>query len=83
MSANQAILAARARVAGLSRSRDDDDPELVTARSTLKAEMLAERIRVLSENPPPLTDRQREVIMSAFAGFTPSGGDVSGSPIRN
>jgi hypothetical protein len=49
----------RARIAALTRSRQADDPELVTARQNLKALSLEEHVaRVLAE-APPLTDEQR------------------------
>jgi hypothetical protein len=52
----------RARVASLSRSRPDNDPDLVAARRNMRAELLAEHVeRVLGE-APPLTDIQREKI---------------------
>lgn len=71
---NKEVFGARARVAALTKSRKSDDPELAIAKSELRAIVVTERIKELSKNPPPLTDRQREVILSAFAGFTPVGG---------
>jgi hypothetical protein len=49
----------RARVAGLKRHRDDDDPTVTAAVSELKAARLAEHIRQLVDAAPPLTDQQR------------------------
>ncbi len=50
----------RARVAALSRSRNPDDPDLVAARQTLKAERLSEYIRRTVATLPPLSLEQRE-----------------------
>lgn len=75
MSDDQTIYSLRARVAALSRKRVPNHPELVRARRNLNAALIAKRIGELSTNPPPLTPRQREVIMSAFAGFAIVGGD--------
>ncbi len=50
----------RARVAALSRSRKPDDPDLVAARQTLKAERLSEYIRRTVATLPPLSPEQRE-----------------------
>lgn len=66
----------RARVAALSRSRTPDDPALVAARQSLKAERLigtAEQIAAKSAEYPPLTAEQREAILAAFAGFKAGG----------
>lgn len=48
----------RSRIAALSRSRDDDDPELINARRDLKAARLADKIRADVANWPPLTAEQ-------------------------
>lgn len=54
----------RARVASLTRSRTNDDPELVLARQRLKAARVEDYIaRVVSE-APPLTPEQRDRIAS-------------------
>ena len=63
----------RARVASLTRSRPQDDPDLVTARANLKAELFADHVRKLVDAAPPLTAAQRDTIMAAFAGFIPGG----------
>lgn len=52
----------RARVAALSRTRTRDDPDLVSARQTLKAERLAEHVAKVLAEAPPLSDGQRERI---------------------
>ncbi len=49
----------RARVASLSRSRADDDPELIDARRDLRAARAEEYIRTLAAGMPPLTMEQR------------------------
>jgi hypothetical protein len=48
----------RARVAALSRDRDDGDPELVDARRSLRAELLAEHVAEAVSQAPPLSAEQ-------------------------
>lgn len=48
----------RARVASLSRSRAADDPELLDARRSLRAERLAGYIAAKLAEAPPLTPEQ-------------------------
>lgn len=52
--------AERARVASLSRSRQADDPDLVNARTNLKAARLEDYIRRVVAEAPPLTPAQRD-----------------------
>lgn len=52
----------RARVASLSRSRADNDPELIGARRSLKAARLEKYVTKTLAEAPPLTDEQRERI---------------------
>ncbi len=52
----------RARVAGLSRDRAPDDPELLTARLNLRAERLAAHVEKIVAQAPPLTSAQRDRI---------------------
>lgn len=52
----------RGKIAALSRSRTSDDPELIEARRALRAEVLAEHVRAVVAQAPPLTDEQRERI---------------------
>ncbi|WP_454853257.1 hypothetical protein [Promicromonospora soli] len=52
----------RARIAALTRSRTPNDPELVSARRDLAAEMLAEHVARVVAEAPPLTTEQRERI---------------------
>jgi hypothetical protein len=59
--------AARASVAGLSRSRPPDDPDLVAARLELRTERAAEYIRGLVDQAPPLTDAQRAKLAALLA----------------
>lgn len=54
----------RARVAALSRSRERDDPDLIAARQTLKAERLAAHVAKVLTEAPPLTCEQRDRIAS-------------------
>lgn len=52
----------RGRVAGLSRDRAPDDPELVEARRDLAAVVLEDRVRKVLTTGPPLTAAQRSRI---------------------
>lgn len=52
----------RARIASLSRDRDADDPELAEARLNLRAARLAEHVRKVVDQAPPLTPAQRDRI---------------------
>lgn len=58
----------RARIGALSRSRDDDDPELVAARQNLKAQKLAAHIKRVVDEAPPLTDAQRDELAVLLRG---------------
>jgi len=49
----------RGLVAGLSRERAADDPELVEARLNLRTEVLAYQVQKAIALSPPLTDAQR------------------------
>lgn len=62
----------RARVASLSRSRTSNDPDLVQARSNLKAARLEEYVARAVAEAPPLSDSQRERIAAILR---PSGGE--------
>lgn len=48
----------RARIGALSRSRTDDDPELIEARRNLRFERLAEHVERAVAQLPPLTEAQ-------------------------
>jgi hypothetical protein len=48
----------RARIAGLSRDREPDDPELVEARRALTASLREERVRRAIAGEPALTAEQ-------------------------
>jgi hypothetical protein len=58
----------RARVASLSRSRKDDDPELVDARRNMRAERLADAIKRTVDAAPPLTAEQRDRLALLLRG---------------
>ena len=58
----------RARVAALTRSRTNDDPELIEARRNLTAEKLAAYIRRTVDTAPPLTPEQRERLAQLLRG---------------
>lgn len=60
--------AERARVASLSRSRTADDPQLIAARRNLRAERLADHIRRVVDEAPPLTDEQRDKLATLLRG---------------
>lgn len=58
----------RARIAGLSRDRAPDDPELVDARRDLRAQKLADHIARAVSEAPPLTDEQRARLAGLLTG---------------
>lgn len=60
--------AERARVASLTRSRTPDDPDLADARRNLRAELLAEHVRKIVAEAPPLSDEQRDRIAAILRG---------------
>lgn len=60
----------RARVASLSRSRAADDPDLLAARRALKAEGLADSIRLTA------SDLSREQRLRLASMLTGGGADV-------
>jgi hypothetical protein len=62
----------RARIAALTRSRAADDPQLVEARRNLRAERLAEHVRRVVSEAPPLTEEQR----ARIAVLLTRGGDA-------
>jgi hypothetical protein len=49
----------RGRIAGLSRDRAPDDPELVEARSLHAEARIAEFVKKTLAEAPPLSDQQR------------------------
>jgi hypothetical protein len=63
----------RAKIAALSRDREPNDPELLTARRNLRAEQLAVHVAREVAKAPPLTDAQRDRI----AALLRAGGAVS------
>lgn len=75
MAVSKAAAHHRARVAALSRDRAADDPELVEARRSLRAELLMQHMRELVASAPPLTNEQVEAIAALLrAGASVSGG---------
>lgn len=52
----------RARVAALTRHKSADDPETVDAKRDLRAAKLADHVRRIVDEAPPLTDEQRRSI---------------------
>lgn len=62
----------RARHAALSRRRSPDDPELIAARRDLKAARLADHIRKLVDEAPPLTDEQRAQLAALLLPVQPA-----------
>jgi hypothetical protein len=63
-----AILHHRARIGALSRSRPDDDPELVEARLNLRALSLEAAVRKAVAEAPELTGEQRDRIAAILRG---------------
>ena len=66
----------RARVASLSRSRADDDPDLLDARARLRTARFEDRIRRLVATAPPLTDEQRGRLATLLLA-APARGDAA------
>jgi len=62
------VLHYRGRVAGLSRDRLPDDPELLDAKRNLRAENLAVHIAELVDAAPPLTAEQRDRLAALLRG---------------
>ncbi len=65
---SEAIFHHRGRVAALTRSRSSDDPDLVSARSDLKAAQLADHIHRAVSTAPPLTPEQRDRLSALLRG---------------
>ena len=55
-----AVARQRGRVGALTRSRTPDDPDLIAARTELRTELLADYIRRVVEQAPPLSTEQRD-----------------------
>jgi hypothetical protein len=64
------ILHERARIGALSRSRTDDDPELVEARRNLAALRLTEHVEKIIADWPPLTDTQIDNVVAILRAGT-------------
>lgn len=58
----------RARVAGLSRSRASNDPDLVDARRAMRAERLKAVVERAVAEAPPFTPEQEAEIVAALRG---------------
>lgn len=58
----------RGRLAGLSRSREAHDPELLDARRDLAASRLEDCIRRTVESAPPLSSEQRQRLAALLSG---------------
>lgn len=50
----------RAKIASLSRTRPNDDPDLLAAKQRLKAMRLEEHVRAVVDSFPPMTTAQAE-----------------------
>jgi hypothetical protein len=61
--------AARARVAGLARYRQPNDPELAAARRRMREERLVHAIYKALAKAPPVTPELRARIDSALADY--------------
>ncbi len=59
----------RARVAALSRSRAETDPDFIHAKSELAAAKIRAYVDRVVAEAPPLTEAQREAIIAAFVGI--------------
>lgn len=66
MPPSKAVARARARQAGFSRSRPDDDPEYIAARQQLKALTLEEHIQKTVNSWPELTQDQLARLSGLF-----------------
>lgn len=60
----------RARVASLTRSRQPQDPDLISARRDLKAARAEEYIQQLVDGAPALSDEQRDRLALLLRGAT-------------
>lgn len=58
----------RGRIAGLSRDRSPDDPELLDARRNLRATMLRDHVQKVLAEAPPLTQEQRDRVAALLRG---------------
>jgi len=67
----------RARVAGLSRDRQPDDPDLLAAKAALRAERLADYIEKTVAAWPPLTAEQRDRLATLLRPSA-GGGSLAG-----
>jgi hypothetical protein len=63
----------RARVAGLKQNRPPEDPAIAEAERDLRAAKLADHVRKIVEQWPPLTDAQRTRVAALLAPTTQTG----------
>ncbi|MGH3634339.1 MAG: hypothetical protein ACRDTS_09630 [Mycobacterium sp.] len=68
----------RGRIAGLSRDRQADDPELVDARRGFVAARLEDHINKVLAAAPPLTDEQRTRLAELLRPVRRNGGGDDG-----
>lgn len=71
----QSMYAARARLSALKRYRPDDDPAVTAARAELREAKLADHIKSIVDDAPPLSPEQRSrlaVLLLSPSGRTPS-----------
>ncbi|MEK0156666.1 hypothetical protein [Arthrobacter oryzae] len=61
----------RAKIASLSKTRPDDDPDLLAHRQRLKGMRLEDHVRAAVESFPPITDEQAERVAALL---WPTGG---------
>jgi hypothetical protein len=71
MALSKAAAHHRARVAGLSRDRKPDDPDLVGARLELRALRLEDYVAQVLAEAPPLTNEQRSRIAALLRAGAP------------
>lgn len=67
----------RARVAGMSRTRPADDPELVTERDRLRTARVDQYINKLVSEAPPLNDQQRHLLAGLLQPLPNEGGKAA------
>ena len=66
----------RARIAALSRDRNQDDPEIIGARRALAAALLEEQVQRVIGGWPPLSEAQINKIAAILRGGRGGGGSA-------
>lgn len=76
MALSKAAAHYRAKIGALSRSRSNDDPELIEAKRGLIEAQAADYIERVLATAPPLTDEQKQRLAEQFrpVGATAAGG---------